>query len=335
MARDDEDTKKRAAIRARYPSKPPEGCTIEELLAFKDGQIHLWEAAANQMSDAFVATNHQGRITHANPGAVKLFRQRKEVLEGLQIMDLLQDPVAKEPPAQVVAAIQAGRSIKDVRVAIELPNGDFVFAMMSVVPHVEEGVLIRVFGFFRDLTEIERVVADLQASIRREILNRPYDPDTAFFMRRAFLERLRYQRTVANKIGYPLTLVYVLIGSSDASTQPPPKEAVVGIANALRASKGEADLLCRAAYNGICLLIPGTERSMSELIALISQTATVAWVDAERRAQAPLRVTCHAELCTGEGAAETEEKLLDRLEETTRLLRRDSGTFAVTKPEPS
>jgi PAS domain S-box-containing protein len=298
------------------------------------------------MSDAFVATNHKGKITYANPGAVKLFRQRKDVLEGLQVMDLLQDPITKEAPVQVTAAIQAGKSVKDVRVAIELPDGDFVFAMMSVVPHVEEGVLIRVYGFFRDLTEIERVVTDLQSAIKREILNRPYDPDTAFFTRKAFVERLRYQVMVSLELRHPLGLIVVLIAGANARENSIPIAVVNKAALELRKFKRDAYLIGRISLYAFCLLVPGVRKStLSSIVRRLNGILmTEPGIGESIPILEPFKITCEGLHSVDHRRARRKadpryilsaDAFLDDAEKKALMLRRDSGTFPAVKREPA
>lgn len=331
---DDEAARKHAAeVRARFPARPPEGDDPIAWQAYNDGQLHLWPAAMEGMSDAFVATDHRGEITHVNAAAARLFGRRGEVLPGLEVMDLLKDPETAQPLTEVKSAVVEGRPIQDRRVAIELPNGDHTYALMSVQPRIEEGVLVRVYGFFRDLTAIERANANLQASLRRELFHRPHDPDTAFFTRLAFLERLAYQCAVARKVGYPLGLVCLFVGSGGASREPP-REAIRAIADSLRGIKKDTYLLSRTWPNAFYLLIPGMKQEvLSWTVKRASEAANVVWPDADGRPQMPLAVACDG-VWSEPGSLSDAEEFLKSAETAAALLRRDSGSFPAPKRDP-
>lgn len=330
MAASDEDTKKRAAIRAQFPvEKPLNDDDPVATLAWLKSQNRVHALLLERMPFPVTVTDHQGKITYANPEAAKLFGRPQRLLRDLDVMELLKDPEGGNLISEIRLTVAAGKDVIDSRVAVELPNRDLVYAQLSIASLLEEGVQVRVVGFLRNLTEIERANRSLEAAMRREKLNRPVDPDTYIFTRRAFLERVAYQRVVANDIGYPLALVYVLIGGSHV-----PKEAVVAVVNSLRAAKGEAHIISRVAPESVCLLAPGAKKPLPELIERVRRWAMVQWTDEGGHVQLPLRIACDGERFAAGQIPEAED-FLEHVEKKAMLLRRDSGTFPVGKREPS
>lgn len=314
-----------AAVRAKYPSQPPQGDDPEARLAYERGQNLLWRAAADEMVEAFITTNHQGKITEVNPAAVELFRQRADILLGQDVMGLLRDAKTKEDPSAIRKAILEGKSLKGFRVAIERPDGEFTFARLKIKPHIEDGILIRVFGFFEDMTEIEA----LQAALRREMANRSHDPATAFLAPKAFLERLEYQLAVARRIGYPLALIHLLVGVARKFDAAPPLQATRAVADGLRTLRQGTELIAWAPPNGFYVLLANVAfGQLREWVDAVKSAANVAWQDENRISQLPLPLICSGVLSESATDAVT---FIQQVEETTSALRRDSGTFPAPK----
>lgn len=318
-----------ATVRSRFPTKRPIDGDPDQELAYIQSQLALHDRILRGMSDAIVVTDHEAEITYVNSAAERLFRRQGRTMEGMEIFDLLKHPETAQPLSDIRQHIAAGHRTEERRVAIEHPDGHHVYAMMTVEPLVVEGVLVRAVGFFRDLTNIERANEELRRANDRERANRPHDVETAFYRRKAFLERMGWMRAIACKHALTIGLFVIHVGAFRNGEYP--LAAIRAIADALRSIRQDDMVIGRVQPHVFALLYPCMRvEDQASIIQQLTHVATVPW-DGGNGPLLPLRISCNAACYKGLAIPDA-ERFLESVENAARSLHNDSGTFEATKP---
>lgn len=203
-------------IRKRYPVECPDTDNTEELLRWLRSQKEMYDLVLCGIQDAVVVTDERGYVTFANPAAEMLFGVREAAFKGRRIFDYLSFEQEGKSVRELSLRVLGGECMRDVRMMIRRGDGERRITLLTVAPREKEGVLLRVLGLFRDVTEFEKKNRELeiahldlkQANERLEELIRT-DEKTGLLNERAFKEKMLEYCALFRRKNEPLALIYM------------------------------------------------------------------------------------------------------------------------------
>ncbi len=161
---------------------------------YEEGQLRLFRLMYDMAPDAIVATDPVGLITEANPAARTLFGRACKEMEDQPVFELLVDEFGQSLTDTIGRQIRDRKQIRDRHVFALRPDGVRVPVSLSVYPLIEDGEIVRVIGFFRDRSELEKLVR--------------IDEKTGLLNERMFQERLNEFVLLGRHKHLPLAVAY-------------------------------------------------------------------------------------------------------------------------------
>ncbi len=180
---------------ARLASIAIEKKQIQQALIISENTFRtLYETAPHGV----IYQDTNGRITSANPAAQRILGLTLSQMQGLTSMDPRWRAVhedgspmpGQEHPAMV--ALRSGQPVKDVQMGVQLPDGSYVWVLISATPLYKDGQLSQVYTIFEDVTERHR----MQQQVRQLAFN---DDLTKLPNRRLLIEHLSHALTVSKR----------------------------------------------------------------------------------------------------------------------------------------
>ena len=180
---------------ARLASIAIEKKQIQAALIISENTFRtLYETAPHGV----IYQDSSGRITSANPAAQRILGLTLAQMQGLTSMDPRWHAVhedgspmpGEQHPAMV--ALKSGQPVKNVQMGVQLPDGAYVWVLISATPLFKDGQLSQVYTIFEDVTERHQ----MQQQVRQLAFN---DELTKLPNRRLLIERLDHALTVSKR----------------------------------------------------------------------------------------------------------------------------------------
>jgi diguanylate cyclase (GGDEF)-like protein/PAS domain S-box-containing protein len=241
--------------RAKYPPRAPDDPGMLQL--YQEGQLKLFRLMFEMAPDAIVSTDPAGLVTEANPAALALLGRSKVDVEDHPIFDFLVDEFDQPLRETVGRMVQERRRVIDRHVFVTRPEGGRTSISLSCYPLVEQGEIVRVIGFLRDRTELERLVQ--------------VDEKTGLLNERTFHERLDEYVRLARRKNFSLGVGYFDLRKfkplNDRFGHAEGDRVIKKVGALLRGNTYETDLRARLHGDEFAVLLVRLEPSQIPVIA--------------------------------------------------------------------
>ena len=212
-----------------------------------------------------------GRITSANPAAVRILGLSLSQLQGRDSIDPRwhavhedgRDFPGTEHPA--IVALQTGEPVKDVVMGVAVPGREQVWILVSAVPLWRDGAINGVYASFEDITQRVRLGRELQRQARTDDL-------TGLANRRSLMQHLRdqYDRLQRHPELHACVLALDLDhfkAVNDHWGHAAGDAVLVHVARLMQSQLRSADLVGRSGGEEFVALLPDTRLDEAEHLA--------------------------------------------------------------------
>lgn len=264
--------KKRHPARSNYPPRTP--ADPAKLSRYKEGQLLIHRAKFLASPIGEIATDPDGLITEANPAALRIFGRTASEMYDTDVFDYLDDEY-RMPLAELIGGtVKNFGSVGERRVLVKRPDGSHVSCILSVVPITDkneagEEEVIRVIGFLRDQTELEK--------------SSKLDRKTGLLNQDTFLERVEEHVRLARKRDLGLAVAFIDMNRLKAmNTRYGHLEgdrAIIKTANNLKDAIHLTDFAAHPHGDEFTVLYAGLERRYVEKVAKKLVEATTFKID--------------------------------------------------------
>ncbi|MEX2639180.1 MAG: PAS domain S-box protein [Balneolales bacterium] len=170
-----------SSLDVEYASVPviDEGTIVGVVVTFKDitikkrneEKIRFQAHLLDQIGEAVIATDLDGKITHWNKAAQKLYGWTSEEIMGRNIIDITPDGSSKKQAAEIMTLLKKGKKWSD-EFLVKRKDGTTFPAMVTNTPVTgNNGDLIGIVGVSSDLSERKQAERVLSESLKeKEIL---------------------------------------------------------------------------------------------------------------------------------------------------------------------
>lgn len=158
-------------------------------------EYEVLRSMVDDLPDGIVTTDASGLVNEVNPAAAEIFGRSRGELAQEHIFQYLEDEYGI-PLAEIIGRdIALSKAVSKRHVYVKRPDGTRRSCTLCVRPLLKNGEILRVYGIFRDRTELEQL---LQIDEKSGLLNH-----------RTFVERVNEQILMGRRKDEPCALVYM------------------------------------------------------------------------------------------------------------------------------
>jgi diguanylate cyclase (GGDEF)-like protein len=301
--------------------------------------------AFNTLSEGVLILDERGIILLANNSLAKAINKTSSSLFGRKIDDLEWQQLGEETsigeqPWQT--AIRDQKQVTAVKMGYRTISNNFIIFMVNATCILDEkGVASGVIVTFDDVTALEQKNDDLILAVRKlqkseeEIVNQNrelqylanHDPLTGCLNRRAFFERFATELEKAKKAGLEFSCLMVDLDHfksiNDNFGHAVGDDVIAGMAEILRSTSSNEDLVGRYGGEEFCVALIGRTRDESQWVAdnireqMISQSP--GWLNCDRHITTSIGIAIRPqEICTVKEMVNWADKALYEAKDTGR-----------------
>lgn len=281
----------------------------------------------DDLPDGIVTTDPQGRVNEANPYASEIFGRSQAELSNQLIFQYLEDEYGA-PLAEVIGRdIARSKSVSRRHVYVKRPDGSLRSCTLCVRPLIKDGEIRRVYGIFRDQTELEK--------------NAQLDRMTGLLNEHSFNERLAENVRLARKKDLGMAVAFLdlnkLKSINQRFTHAEADRAIIMMASSLKEVVFDTDFVAHPHGDEFKILYMGLERKnvvrVAEKLAAAS-TFAIDLMTSETKRMERVQISAAIGICWRKGAdihdPETMVRLADR---QMRLCKEGSQHFCLNLDE--
>ena len=315
---------KRHPARSKYPPRTP---TDPDMLSrYKEGQLLIHRAKFLASPIGEIGTDPDGFITEANPAALRIFGRTATEMYDTNIFNYLDDEY-RMPLAELIGrTVSNFGSVGERRVLVKRPDGSHVSCILSVVPIVDknsegEEDIIRVIGFLRDQTELEK--------------SSKLDRKTGLLNQDTFFERVEEHVRLARKKDLGLAIAFIdmnkLKSMNTRFGHLEGDRAIIKTANNLKEAIHFTDFAAHPHGDEFTVLFVGLERRYVEKVAKKLVEATTFSIDLMLEDESKLEtveVSASIGICWRKGAEINDAKdMMRRANRCMQACKNNCGPF--------
>jgi len=264
LAAFDEDDLRLLSIMAGHLAAAIENARLfeetERLKAFNEGIVQ-------SMTEGIVMKDAEGRITFVNPAAASMLGYSPEELLGRRWTVVV--PSDQQPIVQAADERRMRGEADRYELELVRKDGTWIPVLVSGNPRFEEGRFAGTLAVFTDITARKRAEEMLRALLLIDEL-------TGLYNRRGFFTLSQQQLKMADRTKRNMFLLFAdfdhLKGINDAFGHPEGDRALIAVADVLRESFRESDILARIAGDEFVVLAMETGGASADVLATRLQT---------------------------------------------------------------
>jgi diguanylate cyclase (GGDEF)-like protein/PAS domain S-box-containing protein len=219
------------------------------------------EGVLGAAPDAIVTTDARHRIVEWNSGAERLFGYSHEEAVGQNLDDLITNPDVFEEAVGLTQVLLDGMEVPPTEVIRYRKDGSHVHVIVAGSPILVGGDLIGLVAVYTDITQRKRMEEALRASLLVDEL-------TSLYNRRGFSTLGQQQLKTAHRAKTRMSLLFAdfdeLKGINDTLGHQEGDLALIEIANALRETFRESDIIARIGGDEFVVLVIETDGVSAE-----------------------------------------------------------------------
>jgi diguanylate cyclase (GGDEF)-like protein/PAS domain S-box-containing protein len=221
------------------------------------------EGVLGAAPDAIVTTDARHRIVEWNSGAERLFGYSHEEAIGRNLDHLITNPEVFEEAIGFTQVLLGGMEVPPTEVIRYRKDGSHVHVIVAGSPILLEGDLIGLVAVYTDITQRKRMEEALRASLLVDEL-------TGLYNRRGFSTLGQQQLKTANRAKTRMSLLFAdfddLKQINDTLGHPEGDRALIEIANVLRETFRESDIIARLGGDEFVVLMIETDGVSAEIL---------------------------------------------------------------------
>jgi diguanylate cyclase (GGDEF)-like protein/PAS domain S-box-containing protein len=222
------------------------------------------EGVLGAAPDAIVTLDAHHRIVEWNSGAERLFGYSRAEVIGLDLDPLVTNPDTFEEAVGLTQEVISGKVLPPVETIRYRKDGSHVHVIVAGSPILVGGELIGIVAVYTDITARKRMEETLRALALIDEL-------TGLYNRRGFLTLAQQQLKMANRAKRRMLLLFAdfddLKRVNDTFGHVKGDQALIEIANVLRESFRESDIIARIAGDEFVVLATEISGTSAETIA--------------------------------------------------------------------
>ena len=222
------------------------------------------EGVLGSAPDAIVALDAQHRIVEWNAGAEKLFGYSREEVIGRDLDPLITNPETIQQASEFRQIVMSGRDLPPVETVRYRKDGSPVHVIVAASPILVGGELIGAVAVYTDITVRKRTEDMLRALLLIDEL-------TGLYNRRGFLTLGQQQLKMANRTRRRMYLLFTdfddLKWINDTFGHPEGDRALIEVANVLRKTFRESDIIARIGGDEFVVLAMETGGAGADVLA--------------------------------------------------------------------
>ncbi len=222
------------------------------------------EGVLGAAPDAIVTLDAHHRIVEWNPGAEKLFGYSREEVSGQDIDYLVTSPDVFEEAAEFMQVVIGRMEVPPTETVRYRKDGSPVDVIVAGSPILVGDEVIGAVAAYTDITARKRMEDTLRALLLLDEL-------TGLYNRRGFVTLSQHQLKTANRMKRRMALLFADFDGlkliNDTFGHPEGDRALIEVADALRETFRESDIIARIAGDEFVVLAIETGRVSSEVLA--------------------------------------------------------------------
>ncbi len=234
-------------------------CFFEEI---EERRLYL-EGVLGAAPDAIVTLDAHHQIVEWNAGAEKLFGYSQEEVSGQNIDDLITSPEVLEEAVGFTQMAMGGREVPPTEAVRYRKDGSPVDVLLAGSPIMVGDELIGLVAVYTDITAQVRMEEALRAMLLVDEL-------TGLYNRRGFVALGQQQLKTAERSKRRMVLLFAdfddLKRINDTFGHPEGDQALIEIANALKETFRESDIIARIGGDEFVVLAIETDGAPAEIL---------------------------------------------------------------------